>query len=319
MRFGFFKRRHEIEKKQIMGRLAAVETLALMDRNIEQTADSDTAAAVTRIKKVLGSYLTDDEAEDYLAVLLSHLRNSELNINFRAFNFFAAKPADKYATKFEVMRTAGAPMCDTRDQVEELMFHYSAAGSSGGSSSNAGWAAAQQRVSSLGPLESADFAGIIRPRYCTLNFASVKDGFGAQWGRSHFKLKDHLKLNMSFTHEDSFGLWRKDSTPQSVQANVATYHNMTRLICNMSDVMFDMLIDAAAGHLGRGRTSQDLQQEYKYGTTMYIEGHIHAEILFGRDIDEIRVCRSELNNNALFEKNLDRFVAKHKMRKVMFN
>lgn len=316
MGLGYYRKRHELERKQVMGRLAAVETLGILDRNVEQTGAEDRTAALARLKKLLGGTVGDDTAKDYLDVLIGHLRKSEVNINFKANEFFASKPADKYATKFEVMRKTGAPMGNTRDDTEEKMFHYGS--TTTGGSTDPGLTAAVGRVTTLGPMASADFAGIIRPRYCSLNFSSLKDGFGAQWGRSHFKLSDRLKANMSFVHTDSFDLNNGKSTPQSVQRQVATYHNMTRLICNMADVMFEMLVDAASGQFQPGQTHQAAKNKYRFGSTLYIEAQCHAEILFGRDVDEIRICQTEIAGDATATKNLDKFAAKHKISKTVF-
>jgi hypothetical protein len=119
-------------------------------------------------------------------------------------------------------------------------------------------------------------------------------------------------------HTDSFDINSSRSTPQSVQAQVATYHNMTRLICNMAPIMFDILVEAASGQLGPGQTHAALKDRYHFGDTLYIEAQCHAEIIFSRDVDEIRICDTEISGNATAKKNLDRFVAKHKLKLVTF-
>lgn len=84
---------------------------------------------------------------------------------------------------------------------------------------------------------------MIRPRCCSVNFAGLIDGMGAQWGRSHFVLAEFLKPNMTFIHTDSFDdvasardvMAKCANNSAHVQGTkMATYHHMTRLVANMA-------------------------------------------------------------------------------------
>jgi len=318
---GFFRKRSVREKGMAMARLAAVETLGMVGRQVQLTAGSDRDKAVNRLKGILGggiAELDDEEAKGFLDAMLAQLQNSAVNINFKASDFFASTPSDKYSTKFEVMRKSGAPMGSTRNEAEEKMFHYS--GKKAASTASAGEKAAVERMNKLGKLESAEFHGVVRPRYCSLNFPALMDGFGAQWGRSHFVLANHLKLNMSFVHSDSFDITGSGrATPDSVQAQVATYSDMTRLVCNMPDVMLNMLGDAVSGFLRPNQTWALTKSTYGFGSTMYIEAQCHAEIYFNRDVAEMRICTPEIGGDAKIQKCINEFVAKNRLQVSYFD
>jgi len=315
------KKRHKIERDMVLARLAAVETLGLLGQKVEQSADADRTVALNRIKTaMLPGVIDDTVAGQVLDMLLRQLRGAPLNINFAANEFFAEKPkTDRYQSKFETMRTAGAPMGKPRDEAEQKMFGYSSAK---GANPSPGESAAKDRMAQYGDWTGADFKGIIRPRYCSLNFAHLLDGFGAQWGRSHFVLRDHLKPNASYLHTDSFdeALDRK-ATEASVQAKMATFHNMTRLVANMPDVMLDMLIDSVSTKLQRGQTWAALKKTYNFGSTLYVEAQVHSEIIFARDLAEVRVCRGDFAkaNGDLARKHVEKFGPKNNVTVTYFD
>ena len=273
------KKRHKIERDMVLARLAAVETLGLLGQKVEQTGAADRPVALTRIKKsMLPGVIDDTVAGQILDMLLRRLRDAPLNINFRANEFFAEKPkSDRYQSKFETMRTAGAPMGKPRDEAEQKMFGYSSAK---GTNPTPEESAAKDRMAQYGDWTGPEFKGIIRPRYCSLNFAYLLDGFGDSGAALHFVLRDHLKPNASFLHTDSFdeALDRK-ATEASVQAKMATFHNMTRLVANMPDVMLDMLIDSVSTKLQRNQTWAAVKKTYNFGSTLYVEAQVHSEII----------------------------------------
>jgi hypothetical protein len=210
------------------------------------------------------------------------------------------------------MRTTGALMGgQSRDDAERRMFGYT---SPKGAKLTDGESDAKDRMAQYGDWTGADFQGIIRPRYCSLNFALLVDGFGAQWGRSHFVLRDHLKPNASYLHTDSFDVaLASKATEASVQATMATFHNMTRLVSNMPDIMLTMLIEAVSTKLQPGQTWAAVRKQYGFGSTLYIEAQVHSEIIFSRDLAEVRICRDDLKklNAATATKNLAKFAAKN--------
>ena len=305
----------------VLARLAAVETLGLLGQKVEQTSAADRTRALARIKTaMLPGVIDDTVAGQILDMLLRRLRDAPLNINFKANEFFAAKPkVDRYQSKFEKMRTAGAPMGKSRDEAEQKMFGYTSAK---GTNPSPGESAAKDRMSQYGDWTGPEFQGIIRPRYCSLNFAYLLDGFGAQWGRSHFVLRDHLKPNASFLHTDSFdeALDRK-ATEASVQAKMASFHNMTRLVANMPDVMLEMLIDSVSTKLQPEQVWAAVKKKYNFGSTLYVEAQVHSEIIFARDLAQLRICREELAkpNGDAAKKHIEKFGAKNKVTVTYFD
>jgi hypothetical protein len=299
-------KKSEREKKAALARLAAGEVAALMNRAVEMTRDQDLAKAIAVLQKQFGKdMLPDKNAEALVGQLIKHLRECELNINFKGNEFFSdSSLAPKYTTKYETMRQFGAPMGDTRNTAEALMFHYGTGAGVDTATASKELAAASARVKSTAELDSADFVGSIRPKYCTLNFPCLVDGMGAQWGKSHFVLAEHLKPNMTFIHSDSFDVAAGGrilvdgkmvkTTPALVNGQLATYHNMTRLLGNMSDGLLDAVVDSTSGIWGKQQTFADFAAKYKLGSTSYIEGHIHAEIYFNRDVKKVRIYTPDL-------------------------
>jgi hypothetical protein len=185
---------------------------------------------------------------------------------------------------------------DNRNQAEENMFHYGSGVGQARSDNTKALRSAAARVRNLGIRDAETFAGSMRPRYCTLNYAQLKDGMGAQWGRSHIVLADHLKPNLTFVSSDSFDFAiGTRATPKTSQAQVATYTRMTRLICHMAESMLDGLVDSAVGFYAAGHTSADFKKTYALGDTAYIEAHCHAEIFFRRDVRKFRICSEEVS------------------------
>jgi hypothetical protein len=84
------KQRHKAERDLVLARLAAVETLGLLGQKVEQTSSTDETAARARIKNAMLPGVIDDAvATQVLDMLLRKLRDSPLNINFKANEFFA--------------------------------------------------------------------------------------------------------------------------------------------------------------------------------------------------------------------------------------
>ncbi len=307
-------------RRLVMARLAAQETAALMNRSIELTLDRDKRRVYERISNTFGVPATELDADPMwkravqssVEQMVAQLRSAELNINFRANEFFASsKSQAKYTTKFETMRKAGAIMGKDRIEAEEKMFRYSENVGVATAGASAEEKAAALRATDYGDVNSPSFKGAIRPKYCSVNFAGLIDGMGAQWGRSHMVLAEHLKPNMTFVHSDSFDVvLSRRVTPADGQGMVANFHHMYRLLANMAEPMLEAVADAATGNLGPGLTAAALKKRYKLGDTTYIEGHVHAEIYFARDVKKFRICNAEATSPDV-KKNIDKFKTKY--------
>ncbi len=314
------KKKELARRQATLARLATQETAALMNRSIEMTLDQDKRRVYERISKLFdvpAAELDNDPlwkraVKTNVEQMVASLRGAELNINFSAKDFFASsKFQEKYATKYETMRTAGAPMGTTRNEAEEKLFRYSEQVGLNTATATAGEQAAALRAADYGDLASGNFKGAIRPKYCSMNFAALIDGMGAQWGRSHIVLAEHLKPNMTFIHSDSFDVVSSSRvTSTAGQGMVANYHHMHRLLANMSDSMLHAVADAASGSLAAGLTSAELKKKYALGSTAYIEGHIHAEVYFDRDVKKFRICNAEVSTPEI-KKNIGKFASKY--------
>lgn len=333
----FFRKRSSKERKEILARLAASETLGMIGRAVEHSSASDRTKAIQRLALLTG--LSDAKAlGEFLDLLLMWMRDSPLNINLNAKDFFATATKDaKYMTKFEKMRQAGAPVPinpqgSTRDIAEQKLFGYDRKGIAGGPlPADKGTADAGERIQAFGDMASASFEGVIRPRYCTLNVWRVMDGSGAQWGQSYFVLADHIKAAASFVHSDSFDfaggdmMMKPDATGKikpapannvNVSATVATFHNMTRLILHASDSLLDSIADCATGSTATKQPFSAIKQKYALGTTSYVEGHVHSELHFARDFAALKVSLTEVNsapNPEAIKTNILKFGAKYKV------
>jgi len=93
---------------------------------------------------------------------------------------------------------------------------------------------------------------------------------------------------------------------------VANFHHMYRLLANMPENMLAAVIDATTGKLTPGLTFDTFKKQYSLGTTAYIEGHVHAEIYFNRDVKKFRICKSEIKTPEI-RKNIDKFASKYKV------
>ncbi|AML51822.1 hypothetical protein RC74_11595 [Falsihalocynthiibacter arcticus] len=313
------------------------ETASLMNKAIELTLDRDAKAAQERVLKhfdqtradVQGNPLLDKYSKELVQVMVKLMRDADLNINFRAQEFFASSKSDsKYMTKFEKHRQAGAPMGDTRNEVEMKMFRYGERVGVDSSTATTGEKAAGARLASFAVSTSPKFAGVIRPRYCSVNFPSVIDGMGAQWGRSHFVLADHLKPNMTFIHTDSFDdvsskydpIAKTKNTAEHVQSTkMANYHHMQRLIVNMSNNLFELLMDTSLGDTAPREKCAIIKKKYNLSPTSYVEGHIHAELHFRRDIKKIRICNTEKNGGQKVAENIRNFATKYNIQVEYFD
>ena len=341
-KLNFFRKRSAKERSEILARLAASETLGMIGRSVDQSSATDRTRATQRLALLTG--FTDPTAlGEFLDTLLAWMRDSPLNINLNAGNFFATATTDaKYMTKFEKMRTAGAPVTlnaqgspqgSTRDVAEQKIFGYDRKGIAGGAlPATKGVAEAGDRIQAFGDMASTAFEGAIRPKYCTLNVWRVSDGSGAQWGKSFFVLADHLKATTSFVHSDSFdfaggnmmigpnattgALGPIPSNNANASGAVATFHNMTRIIIHASDALLDSIADCATGATGPKQPFDAIQRKYGLSQTSYIEGHVHGELHFARDFSALKVSLTEVNgapNPELVKANILNFGTKYKL------
>jgi hypothetical protein len=267
-------------------RFAAQEAASLADMQINASADSDMSAAEARLVRDLNTLKSS--AAVVCSVLLKHLQESELTINFEAFKFFNKKPEnEKYVSQFEGGNTWGDPTyMQMRDEAEEAMFDYS--GTVQATSPEA--AAAKTRVKKLGERNRLEFEGAVRPKYAALNYARLKYGSAAQWGKSYMVLKPYVQHNATYVHTDSFDISGSTRQRAMLAGQLANFHQMQRLLVNMALSMLKALESAS-----RGVRFGEATQPPDVGDTAYIEAHVHSEIRFDRDIQKLVINQDEVN------------------------
>jgi hypothetical protein len=269
-------------------RLAARDTASLTAMGIEASADDDKVAALSRLIGEL--HVPIMTAKYAYARLISHMQESDLTINFVAYKFFNKKPEGaKYVSQFEGGNTWGDPTyMSMRDEAEEAMFDY------GGARATTPTAqAVQQRVKRLGERTGAEFEGAIRPKYAALNYARLKYGSAAQWGKSYMVLKEYVKHGATYVHTDSFDCAGSARQRAALANQVANFLNLQRLLVHMPAAMLTALEGAS-----RGVSLGEAIQPPGLGSTAYIEAQVHSEIQFERDIQTMVINLDEVKNSA---------------------
>lgn len=297
---------------QTIGRLAARDAASLLAMGIDASADNDKVAAMSRL---IGDLNVPIMRVKYVyPALLKHLADSELTINYYAYKFFNTKPeGEKYVSQFEGGNTWGDPTyMSMRDEAEEAMFDYAA--TKGTLTPEA--ALVKQRVKIVGKRDEDAFEGAVRPKYAALNYARLKYGSAAQWGKSYMVLKEYVKHGATYVHTDSFDISGSTRQRAMLAGQVANFVNMQRLLVNMPNLMLKALESAS-----RGVSFGELTQPPGIGNTCYIEGHVHSEIQFKRDIqkmvinqDELDQCEAETNKLYTKDKNRWKVISSKKLK-----
>ncbi|MEN0052782.1 MAG: DUF3626 domain-containing protein [Mucilaginibacter sp.] len=269
------------EKQEVLARLAASETASLSSTNINATDFSDELAAMNRIHQVLGVPIT--QTDRVCQNMIRRIREADLTFNFTAYKFFNRMPSGKgLYNKFSESGVNQAYIA-MRDEAEEKMFDYSNKGMRSGMQNMV------NRISNLGSYSGGNnitFEPMSRPKYAALNYAGLRHGAAGQWGKSYAVLKENLKHNCTFIHSDSFDFGTRANTA----GMLANYHNPYRLIVNMSENMLRALSIAVNG----ANFGADLQPS-GVGQTTYIEAHVHAGIMFNRDIKKLCISNLEVS------------------------
>jgi hypothetical protein len=271
---------------QTIGRMAARDAASLLGIGIEASADRDMVDAMKRIIRDLNVHT--EKVKYVYPLLLKHLRDSELNINFFAYKFFNKKPeGEKYVSQFEGGNTWGDPTYMTmRDEAEEAMFDYSATRATLTQKE----ALVQQRLKVVGKRDEDAFEGVVRPKYAALNYARLKYGAAGQWGKSYMVLKEYVKTGATYVHTDTFDISGSARQRATLAGQVANFLHMQRLI--MPTEMLKALDEAS-----RGVSYGEQTQPRGLGDTCYIEAHVHSDVQFKRDIQKMVINQDEVDNS----------------------
>lgn len=295
-------------------RLRGKDLLTLLDAGISQRYTDDKARAVDRLDDFL---LTISSSLGVGSVrlaelLVEHLQNSRLTINFAANNLFP-RPwqmlGEGYKSIWQLPPGVKSDKyLDDRDLVEEELRGFSSpprtrgrrrahafSGSLPTTRPTSPEHTVRGEITRYGrryapdstaqkPVPSGTFNSAMRPQYAAVDFLRAKFGGAVFYGRSFFVVDNRLMHNATITHTDTFD---KASKPtggwQSVLAN---YHNLYPVVAHTSKDLLAMLISAALGgakdalHAGGGYS--------------YIECQFQGESYFGREIKEMYVSEAEL-------------------------
>lgn len=263
------------EKQQILARLASSEAASMAGVKAGGTNVDDEFLAKGRLMQLFNKSFRD--AALLYDVMIAHLRRSELCVNLKVRDFFTTPPTGRnYSNMWERNRLDSA---HTRDAVEETLFAYTGTQNSVTDDKKKP-AAIRMRLFGSRANDNRLFKAGIRPKYGALNYTNSKEGPARRYGKSFFVLKDHVKLNCTFYHMDSFCV---PDIPNGVD-RLASYVHLQRLLVYMSDNMLKNLFATITMDGSQART----------GTFDYLEAQIHTEILFSRDIKRLCISNTEL-------------------------
>jgi len=263
------------EKQQILARLASSEASSIAAVQAGTTNISDEFMAKGRLMQLFNKSFRD--AELLYDVMIAHLRRSELCVNLKVRDFFTTPPTGRnYSNMWERNRLDSAT---TRDAVEETLFSYSST-QSRVTDDKRKPASIRMRLFGSRANDNRLFKAGMRPKYGALNYTNSSEGPARRYGKCFFVLKDHVKLNCTFYHMDSFSV---PDIPNGVD-RLASYVHLQRLLVYMSDNMLKNLYATITMDGTMART----------GTFDYLEAQIHTEILFSRDIKRLCISNTEL-------------------------
>lgn len=267
------------KKREAKGRLATGEIHALAGQHIQNAAAHNRDLVIQRIERERN--ITGPLAEWARDNMISLLQKAELTINFKAYEFFNIPPAKSYQNYFQRNRDYGG-YGTTRENTEQKLFKYSAP------ASLTNIQEVIDRIMKRGNHNDGvnrSFAPTVRPRYGALNVMGDPAGPSSAhlYGTSVFVLKEYMKHKCTFTYGDSFSY---NSIPDTHFVNpLANYLYLDRVLVDMDRRTFECLYKKAH------------KMALKQGETRghrYIEAQIHNDIVFSRDVETIRVSKTEL-------------------------
>jgi hypothetical protein len=149
-----------------------------------------------------------------------------------------------------------------------------------------------------GQPRSNSFVADIRPKYAGVNFTWAKYGAACSYGRSHFILEPRLGQNSVFCPRDSFGV--------EARSQLGTYFNMYPILVHCAEYVLKQILTSARNRTGSGAPSNAPDMPIFYHEinkggdnskgSEYIEAILHTEILFSRDIKEVRIASYEIKD-----------------------
>lgn len=287
------------EHAAALARLGRGDVVALRDQLNASDYGAICDQAKERMDRLLGilsplPFVSEArELDEAFDKMIACLQEARLTISLKSYRWFYEKNTYKSYTNFFERGYSGASNDMVRRNNAEMEF-----GRYGGMapSTNANVNAAQTRIATYGVSTAPNFQGAMRPRYAAVDFAACQHGGAPKYGKSYLVLKEHLKHNSTYCHRDSFEvdndmMQRRAEygrTP-SLSDVTATYHTLAKLILYCEPAMLKKLYDYAMGTRAKGSELNIL------AGVVYLEAHVHADILFERDVASLCLSRTELN------------------------
>lgn len=282
------------KKDAAMARLAGNEAKNLRSTQIHYTVQLDEDYACRRIQEDLG-IMSAIQAQKICRKMTQVLKEADLTINFRASKVFdkttwSMQPqGDGFTNYFQ--GKPGRPIDhNKRINAEEQMFSFAAPQSAQPD--------VNDRIKKYGDINGDSnmfFNPTSRPNYAALNFAQLSNGAASPYGKSYAVLKDHVRYNATFLHEDSLDTMSRkpEERPngEDIPLLLADQRNMFRLIRNMSLGLLKALHNVSNG---RSYSTESIIPDTAKGAYDYIEAQIMGGVKFNRDIKAMYISESEL-------------------------
>lgn len=303
-----------VNRDEVLARLARTDVVSLRDKANQRDYPVVLKAVADRIEKEIPHLLTSinrqaarnaiaahDAATLAVPKLIKVLEDSRLTINFKACNWFYTRNKYKSYTNFFERGTSGASNDRVaRNKAEMALGRYDGKTYRRGPRSPEE-EAALERIAEYGVMDQDKFVPRLRPRYAALDFGGARYGGCAKYGHSYLVLHDHLKANATFCHMDSFsvegdlkGRAAEFSGPApTLASSTATYSSLGRLLLYCRP---EQLVEIANYALGVKQTGT---ADKLFGGLLYIEAHLHADIVFSRDVKYVMIANGKGLENGL--------------------
>jgi hypothetical protein len=295
-------------RDDVLARLARSDVVGLRDkaasRNYKEVLDD----AVKRIATVCEDMLItinphvrrhvfarNDAAIVALTKMVKLLEDSRLTINFKAPSWFYTKNKYRSYTNFWERGTTGAsPDVGARDRAEMELAGYDGAQHRKIRLTEKE-EEALDRIAEYGIREGAGFIPRMRPRYAALDFAGCRYGGCSKYGHSYLVLKDYLKANATFCHMDSFsvsgdlhGRSGEFRGPKpNLKSATCTFSTLGKLLLYCREEQLKAIANYALGIKRKGTENKI------FAGWLYIEAHLHADIVFSRDAQYLMIARGK--------------------------
>jgi hypothetical protein len=262
--------------------------------------------------------------ETLFSRMLQILREGRPTINLDPADWFLRKDeSDRYLNAFEKKRYSAMDpsYMSQRDKIEMEIANYDGARDWNGPLQDTAYF--KEKIAQYGLTTSPYFQGQMRPRYGALDFAHCRYGGagGRGYGNCYLVLKEYLKHTAIYLHTDSY--WAKNDIATrageynhaitSTRDVAATYFELEKILLYCPPSLLQHIFDYA---VGRKILGSERALSAHALCPNYIEMQLQSDVLFGRDVERLMLCKRSLadltlDQQTLVQKNIARFSHKH--------